>query len=431
MSSVDALSRDRLMDNGSRDPRKKSTHYLLNGQPYDGAMHPIFKVGQIAPDYMTGPRHHAFSEPLVYSKRPVIIDSEPRLDLPRASRVRKTIFNAYRDAGVYDDMLNNTRGEAVLNRTIIPQRMAPMLNGRERPFNNTNSPFMAPRGAVSGGRGDQVFYSRVPPRTTQAPAVPDSSAQVPPGYMQQPAYTPTQAAEMAQDVQAAQMVPMAPGGSANLLAMVPRQVRREGRRFQVNPSLTIGPFMPPAPASTTRTFSGPALPPGFVRAPQADTMSSQSSQSAPQQPPRLTYTPPTPAGPSSPNFQSSSTTGGQAGQVAVAQPSTRREVGFNSPSKSTGGVNLRPIMKRQAEVERLGLNFSSAMYQMLWELSDQRRLPSKNDADAAAQRQRLVTYAPLLGPIQEQYGDLQSPRARAAISLVFGMHEQCSLIGSR
>mmetsp|Transcript_11743 Transcript_11743/g.30705 ORF Transcript_11743/g.30705 Transcript_11743/m.30705 type:complete len:91 (-) Transcript_11743:115-387(-) len=86
-------------------------------------------------------------------------------------------------------------------------------------------------------------------------------------------------------------------------------------------------------------------------------------------------------------------------------------------------MNLRPIMKRQAEVERLGLNFSSAQFQMMWEMSDQRRLPSKNDADAAAQRQRLVTYSPLLEPIREQYGDLQSPRARAAISLIFGMHK--------
>ncbi|KAJ1635350.1 hypothetical protein T492DRAFT_836149 [Pavlovales sp. CCMP2436] len=233
MGSVDALSRDRLMDYGSRDPRNKTTHYLLNGRPYDGAMHAIFlRLGKIS--YMTGPRHHAFSEPLVYSKRPVIIDTEPRIDLPRSDREKKTIYNSFRDAGLYDSMLNNTSGDSVLNRTIIPQRMVPMLNGRERPFNQTNAaPFSAPRGAVSGGRGgDQVFFSRVPPAPPRAYTVPDSSSKVPPGYMPQPPFSPTQGvmAPGAQGAQGAQTAPMAPGGSTNLLAMVPRQP---------NPSLTL------------------------------------------------------------------------------------------------------------------------------------------------------------------------------------------------
>mmetsp|Transcript_2731 Transcript_2731/g.6621 ORF Transcript_2731/g.6621 Transcript_2731/m.6621 type:complete len:219 (-) Transcript_2731:59-715(-) len=202
---------------------------------------------------------------------------------------------------------------------------------------------------------------------------------------------------------------------------VPRQVRRETRRFQVNPSVMLGPFLPSPPLRTTRgIFSGPALPPGFIRAPQTQTQADTI--------PRLTYTPPTPAGPSSPNFQSTSSSGAQAsqGQGPVAA-TTRREVGFDSPSKSSGAgsgsggaMSLTPVMKQQGEVESLGLNFSSAQYQML---SDQRRLPSKNPADAAAQRHRLTTYSSLLIPIQEQYGDLQSPRARATISLVFGMHK--------
>ncbi|KAJ1623466.1 hypothetical protein T492DRAFT_883565 [Pavlovales sp. CCMP2436] len=44
---------------------------------------------------------------------------------------------------------------------------------------------------------------------------------------------------------------------------------------------------------------------------------------------------------------------------------TRREVGFDSPSRKTGGVNITPIMKRQGEVERLGLGFTSAQFQMI------------------------------------------------------------------
>jgi len=55
-------------------------------------------------------------------------------------------------------------------------------------------------------------------------------------------------------------------------------------------------------------------------------------------------------------------------------------------------------MKRQGEVERLGLGFSIAQFQMMWEMSDQGRLPAKIDAERASQRQRLITYAPLLGP---------------------------------
>jgi len=71
----------------------------------------------------------------------------------------------------------------------------------------------------------------------------------------------------------------------------------------------------------------------------------------------------------------------------------------------------------------LGIPFTSAQYQMMWELTDQRRLPFKNEADAAAQRQRLVTYFSLLIPIMEQYSDMQSKGARNAISVVFGVHK--------
>ncbi|KAJ1636200.1 hypothetical protein T492DRAFT_835424 [Pavlovales sp. CCMP2436] len=218
----------------------------------------------------------------------------------------------------------------------------------------------------------------------------------------------------------APMVPMAPGGGSapNLLAMVPRQV---------NPSVTLAPFLPPPPMMT-RVFAAPPLPPGFIRSPPGDTQSSESTSSY-QQPPRLTYTPPTPpAGPSTPtNFQL--TSGAQAGQgrgqgQVTAMP--RQEVGFDSPSKSGsgsgGGVDIRAVMKRQPEVERLGIPFTSAQYQTMWELSDLRRHPPKNEAAEAAQRQRLITYSSLLVPIREKYGDMQAENAKKAVSLVFGMH---------
>ncbi|KAJ1632514.1 hypothetical protein T492DRAFT_1113975 [Pavlovales sp. CCMP2436] len=294
MGSVDALNKDRLLTLTDTDRRLIFTHYLLNGQPYNGAMHPIFTPGKIALSYMSGARHSAFSEMLVYSKLPVIVDIVPREDLPRLPRETKNIFNSYKDAGVFDDMLKNTRGEAVLNRTIIPARMIPTLNGRERPFINTSSPLTAPRGAVAGGRGDQIFYSRVQPTTTVQgpPVIPDSSGVIPPGYMLQPPYASTQLpAQTAQDASIVPMAPMAPGGGSapNLLAMVPRQVRRDTRRFQVNPSVTLAPFLPPPPLMT-RVFAGPPLPPGFIRSPPGDTQSSESTSSY-QQTPRLIYTP--------------------------------------------------------------------------------------------------------------------------------------------
>ncbi|KAJ1634430.1 hypothetical protein T492DRAFT_1142219 [Pavlovales sp. CCMP2436] len=76
MAAVDALNQDRLMDFMDTDPRSRVTNWLLNGQPYDGAMHPRFGAGQGGRAvYITGPRHHALSEKLVYSLRPVIMSA--------------------------------------------------------------------------------------------------------------------------------------------------------------------------------------------------------------------------------------------------------------------------------------------------------------------------------------------------------------------
>ncbi|KAJ1623865.1 hypothetical protein T492DRAFT_845181 [Pavlovales sp. CCMP2436] len=206
---------------------------------------------------------------LIYNKFAKITyrDSVPQIDLPRLPREPKTIYNAFKDAGIYDDMLNNMRGEPVLNRSIIPARMTPMLNGRERPTNSNTTPgFMSPRGAVSGGRGDQVFYSRVPPQTTAQgpPTVPDASGVLPPEFRPQPPYgsqTPAPVAPIAQAAPMAPMAPMPPGGTSNVLAMMPRQVRLDTRRFQVNPAVTLAPFIPPSPPSTPlRLFYGPPLP---------------------------------------------------------------------------------------------------------------------------------------------------------------------------
>ncbi|KAJ1626157.1 hypothetical protein T492DRAFT_843410 [Pavlovales sp. CCMP2436] len=316
MTAVDALNQGRLLSFMDTDPRNRVTHWLLNGQPYDGAMHPRFDVGQKWRSiYMTGVRHHALSEKLEYSSRPVIIDRSPLAELPREDRDPKTNFNSFK-GGVYDDTLPDPRGDPVLNRTIIPEHL--------RPFDVTRTQFTRPRGAVAGGgRGAAVLFERIAPQgdnqQTQNASVPDSSAEVSPFYRSQPPYIPTQA-------------PATQTVSNPMLAMVPRQVvRRDTRRFQVNPSLGIGPFMPPPlmtrgvfsgsalPLMTRGVFSGSALPPGFVRAPQLASEESQSSQLTSQAALLVIYTPPTPGAATSSNFQSSSSSGGRSSLLGLAR----------------------------------------------------------------------------------------------------------------
>ncbi|KAJ1629197.1 hypothetical protein T492DRAFT_1118533 [Pavlovales sp. CCMP2436] len=373
------------------DPRNRVTHYLLNGRPYDGAMHPIFKPGVIAPTYMTGPRHHAFSENLTFSVRPILIDSVPQIDLPRLPREPKTIYNTFKDAGIYDDILNNISGQPAINRSIIPSSMTPSLNGRERPTNSTTTQgFASPRGAVSGGRGDQVFYSRVPPSTTAPgpPITPDASGVLPPDLRPQPPYgTP-----VAQPV----------GG------------------FQVNPQVTLAPFIPPPPPSTPlRPLFGPPQPIDFMRFQQGaqSSQSTQSAQSAPrQQFPALTFVPtslPLTAGskaPSTPTaYESDSSRGGGSGsRLATGRPA---------------GVNKQGLMARKPEIERLGVEFTAADFEIMRGLSDRRNFPPRSPAEADEQRQRLETYPDLLSPIMDRYGDMQSIRARIAIGAVYGIHK--------
>ncbi|KAJ1615927.1 hypothetical protein T492DRAFT_851215 [Pavlovales sp. CCMP2436] len=290
MTAVNALNQDQLMDFIDTDPRNLVTNWLLNGQPYDGAMYPMFELrknGRAV--YMTGPRHHALSERLVYSSRPVIfiIERTPRVDLPRTERTPKTIFNAFKPT-LFTDTLPDSLGDPVQNRTIIPERL--------RPFNDMRTPFMRPRGAVAGGLGrggladgPGVFYDRVPLQMGP-PVMPNSSAEVPPGYAPQPPFVPTQVPESI------------PAPSDPRLALVPRQVRQDTRRFQPPPTVGPGTFRadPPlyqAPFQSTR-FSDPALPPGFVRAPQT-TQTSQTPRitMAPGSStlPRISFNPPTPA----------------------------------------------------------------------------------------------------------------------------------------
>ncbi|KAJ1641443.1 hypothetical protein T492DRAFT_831306 [Pavlovales sp. CCMP2436] len=306
MGAVNNLNRDRLLALTDTDPRHRVTHYLLNGRPYDGAMHPIFSKGKIAPTYMTGPRHHANSEYLVYSTRPILIDTVPQIDLPRLPRDPKTIYNAYQDAGVYDDVLNNVSGQPALNRSIIPARLVPpMLSGRDRPSNsNTTQGFVNPRGAVSGGRGDQVFYSRVPPTVQGPPVIPNSSGVLPPEQRAQPPYGS----------------PVVQG-------------------FQVNPAVGVAPLRPPpAPTTTLRPLFGPSQPIDFMRFQQGSS-SSQTAQTAlprqSQQPPPLAFIPTTlpmtSAGPKMPSSPSTPPT-----PPASYETGSSRGSGSRSGSRPAG-----------------------------------------------------------------------------------------------
>ncbi|KAJ1617344.1 hypothetical protein T492DRAFT_850164 [Pavlovales sp. CCMP2436] len=354
MGAVNNLNRDRLLALTDTDPRHRVTHYLLNGRPNDGAMHPICRPGVIAPRYMTGPRHHEFSENLQYSVRPILIDSVPQIDLQRLPREPKTIYSAFQDAGIYDDVLNNISGQPAINRSIIPARMTPLLNGRERPSNSTTTQgFANPRGAVSGGRGDQVFYTRVPPSTTAPglPVIPNSSGVLPPDLRPQPPYgTPV----------------VQPGG------------------LQSNPAVVVAPFRPPpSPSTPLRPLFGPPQPIDFMRFQQG----SSSSQSAlpRQQFPALTFIPTTlpltAAGPKAPSSL-----------PASYETDSSRGQGGGSGSRSGGrpaGVNKQGVMARQAEIERLNIVFTEADYATMRLLSDRRNFPPRSPAETEEQRQRL------------------------------------------
>ncbi|KAJ1619187.1 hypothetical protein T492DRAFT_848749 [Pavlovales sp. CCMP2436] len=369
--AVNNLNRDRLLALTDTDPRHRVTHYLLNGRPYDGAMHPIFQKGKIAPTYMTGPRHHEFSEYLVYRVRPILIDTIPQIDLPRLPREPKNIYTAYQDAGVYDDVLNNVSGQPALNRSIIPAR-PPLLSGRDRPSNsNTPQGFVNPRGAVSGGRGDQVFYSRVPPTAVQGPPIiPNSSGVLPPDQRPQPPYGVVQG-------------------------------------FQTPPIAAVAPLRPPA--VPFRPLFGPPQPIDFIRSQQG---SSSSSQRQSQQPPPLAFIPTTlpSKGPPSPSTP----------PVSYETGTSR---GSGSRSARPAGVNKQGVMARQVDIERLNIDFSAADYATMRLMSDRRNFPPRIPAEVEEQRQRLVDYPELMRPILDRYGDLQTIRARIAIGAVYGVHK--------
>ncbi|KAJ1629204.1 hypothetical protein T492DRAFT_840998 [Pavlovales sp. CCMP2436] len=391
--AVNNLNRDRLLALTDTDPRHRVTHYLLNGRPYEGAMHPIFHKGKIAPTYMTGPRHHEFSEYLVYSVRPILIDTIPQIDLPRLPREPKNIYTAYKDAGVYDDVLNNVSGQPVLNRSIIPARMVtPLLSGRDRPSNsNTTQGFVNPRGAVSGGRGDQVFYSRVPLSTAVQgpPIIPNSSGVLPPDQRPQPPYGVV-------------------------------------RGFQAPPIVAVAPLRPPAaPMTPFRPLFGPPQPIDFIRSQQG----SSSSQRQSQQPPPLAFIPTSLAGPSTVSSSaptSAPTSAATKGPPSPSTPPVSYETGTSRGSGSRtarpAGVNKQKVMARQVDIERLNIDFSAADYATMRLMSDRRNF-RPSPAEEEEQRQRLVDYPELMRPILDRYGDLQNIRARIAIGAVYGVHK--------
>ncbi|KAJ1639036.1 hypothetical protein T492DRAFT_833226 [Pavlovales sp. CCMP2436] len=299
---------------------------------------------------------------LIYNKFAKI--TVPQIDLPRLPCEPKTIYTAFRDAGIYDDMLNNISGQPVINRSIIPARMTPMLNGRERPTNSTTTQgFASPRGAVSGGKGDQVFYSRVPQPTAAPgpPIIPDASGVLPPDLRPQPPY--------------GSQTPVAQAASMG--------------RFQVNPAVTLAPFIPPPPPSTPiRPLFGPPLPIDFMRSQQGaqssqSSQSAQSAQSAPQQQqvPDFTFTP-----------------------TSLTLPLT---AGSKAPSTP-------PAYESDS---------SRADFEIMRGLGDRRNFPPRSPTEADEQRERLETYPGLLRPIMARYGDMQSIRARIAIGAVFGIHK--------
>jgi len=144
------------------------------------------------------------------------------------------------------------------------------------------------------------------------------------------------------------------------------------------------------------TYS-PPTPPAPTQAPaQAQPESIYAS------PPRLTYNLSNPVDPNTPPRR-------VIGFNSPPRPSQQAETGGDGASSSTPASDINLILqpfKRKADVDNLGIGFTKAEYDMMWEMSDLRRRPPKRDAELQSQRTFLVTYAPLLERVK--YGDINS-----------------------
>ncbi|KAJ1632005.1 hypothetical protein T492DRAFT_1114588 [Pavlovales sp. CCMP2436] len=259
MITADNNNQNRMLDWSDTDPRNKTTHFILNGQPYDGPSHPIFgargALGSGKPQYWTGVHHYALSEKLIYTSTPVFMPQNDVELLDRAAREPNTMFNTFKPA-VFTDTLNDSAGMPLFSRTIIPDRLQTGVKSqnpraREQPFTDMRTPFK-PRQGI-GGSPDVLYNPLLSPAELRSRALggepvrrspPESGTRAPFTYDPQPEYVPTQ--PMPDPLVPTQYYPPSAFQSP---------ARITGEQMQARTPLTSAPFRSPQ----TPTTASPSL----------------------------------------------------------------------------------------------------------------------------------------------------------------------------
>ncbi|KAJ1619686.1 hypothetical protein T492DRAFT_848365 [Pavlovales sp. CCMP2436] len=402
------------------DPRNKTTNFILNGQPYDGAYHIIFgssgKLGSGKPQYWTGVHHYALSEKLVYTSTPVFMPRNDVQLLARAEREPNTIFNTFKPT-LFTDTLNDSAGMPLFSRTIVPERLKadkpqnPLA--RAQAFTDMRTPFM-PRQGI-GGSPDVLYNPLLSPSELRARALggepvrrppPESGTRAPFTYDPQPEYVPTQ--PMPDPLVPTPYYPPSAFQSP---------ARITGAQMQARTPVTSAPFRSPQTPTTasprasmqalpglpavTFTASTPSPPPAMLARPtiEADTLPK----------------PPTP----------SITRTKSAGRKAQIQPAYVEYSGQAGPSTSYTNFESPPVSKRQkllGEINlRLGLTVDERV--KMGKFSDLRTIKPTSDKDINAQLARLLSNEIIIQKIIKAYGDLKSADARSAVGAVFGVNK--------
>ncbi|KAJ1635752.1 hypothetical protein T492DRAFT_1131141 [Pavlovales sp. CCMP2436] len=411
--TIDSNNQNRMMDWSDTDSRNRTTHYLLNGQPYDGPVHPIFgttgRLGSGAPQYWTGVHHHALNEKLVCTATPVYMPRNEYELLDRAERETNTMFNTFKPA-LFTDTLNDSAGVPIFSRTIIPERLQtgiPSRNplAREQPFNDLRTKF-APRQGV-GGPPDVLYNPLLNPAELRARALgaepirrppPEAGMRAPGTYDPQPEYVPTQ--------------PM-----PDPLVLTPYY---PPRAFQSPPPVVREPMRERTPV-TSAPFRSPETP---------ATASPRRNMQALEDLPAFTITTPTPDPPAKPpptNTTPTRTRTNTTERNIMGQPSYVEYAGQAGPSEPyTAYVSPPAMSRRQKQLGKLSLGLTGDEMSRIGKLSDLRTRPPRNDQEKNAQIARLLNNEVILQKIIGAYGDLDTfmamrrTGATAPMSNVYG-----------
>lgn len=132
---VDVLSNDKIGSWMDHDPRLRTTHYLLDGQPYSGATHPMRSARGLV--HFTGVHHTAESRRLTFSLRAVVIPEDFAF-LDREERVPREALDGMFERQPMEQDIYNITGERVAVRTVMRERQSPFNGERDKPRKESN-----------------------------------------------------------------------------------------------------------------------------------------------------------------------------------------------------------------------------------------------------------------------------------------------------